>query len=195
MVLTAEQYREQLIALQPPGQALPTNLDSSWAKLLQATADALARVDARAADLLRESDPRSALELLTDWERVTDLPDPCRGADPGGLGERRAEIEARLVARGSQIPAYFVEIAGMLGYDIEITEPPVSISGVLIAGDELSAAHEDRYAWRVRVPVDLSSAFVAGDELGYYRPTELECLLRRLKPAQTIIEFEHLSEE
>ena len=194
MGLTADQYREQLAALQPPGLALPADIDSNWQQLLHALAEEFARVDARADVLIQESDPRTTFELLTDWERATGLPDPCL-IDAGlGLGERRAEIEAKLVAQGGQTPAYFTEVANRLGYDIEIEEIPLSISGALVAGGELSGAATDIYWWRVHVPLDVSTGFlagnaVAGDELGYFRPAELECLFDRLKPAHTDIEY------
>lgn len=198
--MSALQYRQQLVALQPPGQALPTAPDSLWIQLLQALADEYARVDGRVGQLLRESDPRTSFELLPDWERVTGLPDPCRGEDPGGLGERRGEVEARLAARGAQTPAYFAGVASGMGYEIEIEEVPVSLAGVLIAGDELSADHSDRWTWRVIVRLRVAQAFVAGaagagDQLGYWRPNELECLFRRLKPAHTAIEYEFVASE
>ena len=77
-------YLNQLLQLQPPGEALPTDPDSTWVKLLDGLAQELERVDSRAAALIRESDPRQALELLADWERVCGLPGDCLGQHVAG---------------------------------------------------------------------------------------------------------------
>ena len=73
-------YLSQLLALQPPGAALPREPESIWVRLLAALADGFERVDARSNDLVRESDPRSSIELITDWERLR---------APGGMRGRR----------------------------------------------------------------------------------------------------------
>lgn len=199
MGLKADDYRNQMIALQPRGMALPTHEESDWVKLLAALAEEKARADGRVEQLLKEMDPRTTFEMLEDWERVLDLPDPCRIGDPGGLGERRDAAAAKMIQTGSQTPAYFVAIANRLGYDITIEEIPLSMSGGLVAGGELSGTEEDRFWWRVNVPVQLSGNFiagnsVAGDELGSYRPNELECRFGRLKPAHTQIEYQYIAE-
>ena len=67
-------YLSQLLALQPPGAALPREPESVWVRLLAALADGFERVDARSNDLVRESDPRSCIELIADCERVCGLP-------------------------------------------------------------------------------------------------------------------------
>ena len=74
-------YLSQLLALQPPGAALPREPESVWVRLLAALADGFERVDARSDDLVRESDPRSCIELITDWERVCGLPGECAADD------------------------------------------------------------------------------------------------------------------
>ena len=67
-------YLSQFLALQPPGAALPREPESVWARLLAALADGFDRVEARAGDLVTESDPRTCNDMLTDWERVCGLP-------------------------------------------------------------------------------------------------------------------------
>lgn len=70
-------YFLQLQALQPPGSALPRDTESVWSRLLGALSDELERVENRSEALVRESDPRTTEEMLTDWERVCGLPDEC----------------------------------------------------------------------------------------------------------------------
>jgi hypothetical protein len=53
MGMTAADYREQLAGLLPHGPAWP-RIDSSWLqKVLAASAEELARIDARADDLVK----------------------------------------------------------------------------------------------------------------------------------------------
>ena len=81
-------YREQFFALQPPGQALPTDPDSVWGRLLDGLAREYGRTENRSSALVRESDPRQSAELLPDWERSAACPEtapspgtvPCRPA-------------------------------------------------------------------------------------------------------------------
>ena len=91
-------YLSQLLALQPPGAALPREPESVWVRLLAALADGFERVDARSNDLVRESDPRSCIELITDWERVCGLPGACLADDcvvTGQTGRRRQRAYPR----------------------------------------------------------------------------------------------------
>lgn len=97
MVLSAEAYLAQLQALLPPGSAWPRAANATLTKLLGALAEELARLDARALALIDEADGRSTLELLSDWERVCGLPDPCplvnsRILPPGLYAVEDAEI-------------------------------------------------------------------------------------------------------
>jgi len=194
--MRAVDHRDRALALKPPGVALPTDTDSNWARLMLALAEELARVDGRAQDLVDEADVRTTFQLLQDWERVTGLPDACT-PDERDLQDRRRDLRQRFAGRGGQTPAYYIERALEIGHDITITETKVSIAGVMVAGDELVAAHAHRYAWKVSVPVELTHPFVAGastagDRLGYYEPTRLECLIERIKPAHTLVLWEYI---
>ena len=114
MGLTADAYLGQVQALLPPGLAWTREQDAVLTLLLQGLAEELARVDGRADDLVDEADPRTALELLQEWEAVCGYPDECleSGATPQ---ERRAAVVARLTARGGQSRAYFIALAAVPG--------------------------------------------------------------------------------
>lgn len=105
----------QLTALLPPGPAWELERKPELAATLQALAPELARIDARALDLLGEMMPATVLNLVPDWERVMGLPDPCLGGDPA-FEDRRIAVQGRLVDVGSQRPAFFVEMAISQGY-------------------------------------------------------------------------------
>jgi uncharacterized protein YmfQ (DUF2313 family) len=194
MSLTAEAYRDQLLALAPPGLALPLETESGWALLLLALAAELGRVDERGDDLQAEADPRSALELLPDYERVCGLPDACTGSATT-LQERRARVVAVLTALGGQSRAYFQAQADALDYDVTIEEYRPFIAGWSRCGDALSGAPAVRHYWRVRVHgprviLFRGGASACGDRLGSIaRAEDLECLLQRLSPAHTVLIF------
>ncbi|MFC3340802.1 hypothetical protein ACFOEY_20135 [Paracandidimonas soli] len=58
---------------------------------------------------------RCVRELLPDWERVMGLPDRCTAVQPQ-FWQRRAEVVRRFGAVGEQRPAYFIQIAALMGY-------------------------------------------------------------------------------
>lgn len=197
MGVMEKHYRDQLTALEPQGPALPKVPESNWQLLKLALADELARVDGRALDLLEEADPRTVYDMFSEWEAFADLPDCYTLADPG-LDARRSALRERLTRTGGQSKAYIIDRATALGHHITITEAKISTSGVLTSGDELSADHANRYAWTVNVEVDPTNAYqaggaVAGDRLGYWAPVRLECLLDRIKPAHTKVNWNYLS--
>lgn len=194
MSMSVEQYRDLLAALAPPGAALPKDLDSEWMQLLAALGAELARLDGRADDLSDEADPRSALELLTDYERVCGLPDGCTG-DATTLQERRDRVVATLTAQGGQSLAYFQSLAEGLGYSVTIEEFRPFICGLSCCDDTLGGAASNRHYWRVRVHGPRVTLFRCGasrcsDLLGSIAEAEdLECLLQRLAPAHTVLIF------
>ncbi len=70
-------YDQLLRALLPPGLAWVAEVGSELAYLVEALAQELSRVDERGEDLQNEMDPRTATELLDEWEEVAGLPDEC----------------------------------------------------------------------------------------------------------------------
>jgi uncharacterized protein YmfQ (DUF2313 family) len=108
---SAEAYARMLKSLLPPG-IWRTDADGKLGKLLLACGDELARISGRAADLIEEADPRTADELLPDFERLLDL------SSDGTMAERRARVVAHLVLRQGYRPQDFREVlAPLLGLD------------------------------------------------------------------------------
>jgi uncharacterized protein YmfQ (DUF2313 family) len=192
MSLTAEQYRDQLMALAPTGQALPTDTDSVWARLLLALAGELARLDGRADDLVDEADPRTALEMLADWERVCGLPGAC-SQDIETIQDRRRACHMALAAQGGQSALYYIDMAAALGVVVTVKEFRPFRAGAAVAGDPLTNG-DWIYAWSVRAPATTVQYFqaggnAAGDALANWGNEALECRLSRLAPAHTILIF------
>lgn len=65
---SAEQYRAQIRALLPLGPAWDPERSPEIEKNLSGLSLELARIDARAFDLINETDPAGVSELMPDWE-------------------------------------------------------------------------------------------------------------------------------
>lgn len=189
--MTADAYRAQLQALLPPGAAWTRESAATLTRLLDALAVELARVDARAEDLLAECDPRTTRELLTDWERVAGLPDPCSGP-LGTVRERREALHGKIAGVGGQSRAYFIELARRLGYEVRISEYFRFRAGSP-AGAPLANTPGWRHTWQVNAPTTTIKHFAAGSAAGEPLRTWgnqlLECAITRRKPAHTVVLF------
>jgi uncharacterized protein YmfQ (DUF2313 family) len=119
---TGEDYADAMQALLPLGQAWPRD----WDGVLMLVVRGLTRIwgdfEIRASKLLEmESDPRTTIELLPDWERNWGLPDPCYSA-PQSIAQRQLALVMRMTLEGGQSRQFFIDAAAMIGYTITITE-------------------------------------------------------------------------
>jgi uncharacterized protein YmfQ (DUF2313 family) len=166
------------------------------AALLRPLAECLADVEESAEAMMEEVDPRTAVLCLEDFERVLG-PDLC-GRDTGAmpLNQRQALAHQRWTARGGQSVPYFIGLAAKRGVSIEIEEfRPVEI-GFMRAGDELINSPE-QFVWMVKLSLGAWSVFragesVAGDRLYDFDLSDIECDIRRAKPAHTEVVFSYL---
>ena len=190
MANSAEIYTQILQALLPEGRIWPRDAEAVLTKLLQSWADEFARVDERADDLLDEVNPITTFEMLSDFERVCGLPGKCSYGEET-FEQRREAVLAKLTCRGTQTPAYFIELAARLGYEIEIEEfGPFRVGGA--AGDRAYGT-DWAYAWRVNAPLETSSYFTAGsfagERLATWGNDRLECYIADKAPAHTVVLF------
>ena len=163
--------------------------------ILDSIAKVLVQAEADAESLMNEIDPRTANALLPDFERVLG-PDPC-GRDLGNqtLEQRQRRAHQRWIAKGGASIPYFVQMAASLGHTIEIEEFWPSKAGVLRAGQALIAEGE-QFTWRVKLQLISEWIFrvgvdTAGQPLGGFEISDIECELRRLKPAHTQLVFSY----
>ncbi len=128
---------------------------------------------------------------LADWERELGLPDTCAGGYDQTQAERIAAALAKIRARGGQSRAYYVAVAKALGYEITIEEHAVytceSPCGQPICDEPW------RFAFTVRGPQVTVREFTAtsgcADPLASWGNAALECIITRLKPAHTYVQF------
>jgi uncharacterized protein YmfQ (DUF2313 family) len=190
MALSREQYRDLMNMLAPPGRALPQSSDTNWQKLTYARAGLFQRVDARADLLVEEADPRTAYELLPDYERAFGLPDPCVKREQT-VAERRAALLRVLTGTGGASRKYFKGVAADLGYDIEVEDyTPYTVADPV---DKPIYGLEWRWTWTVRAPEQTVDVFTTkstvSEPLATWGNDRLECVISRLKPAHTLVLF------
>lgn len=195
VVKSPADYLEQLQALLPFGPAWPHDAQVAMTRVLSAWAEEFSRVDARLASLMDEADPRTTNELLTDWERVAGLPDPCTLAIGGEqtVAQRRAALVARLTGAGGQTPAYYIALAASLGFVITITE----FHARTVDDDFDYPMYDDawNFAWQVNAPAEtvfertVDDTF--DDPLAWWGNGQLECVINRVKPAHTVVLFSY----
>lgn len=197
MALSANDYLEQLQGLLPTGAAWPTEPTTALTKLLTGLAQELARVDARADNMLEESDPRTAYETLLDWEVDAGLPDQCWILYGGtSVESRRAALLMRITSRGGQSVSYFIGLAALLGYpNASITEYlPMTCSSNCNAYLNTATAGW-AYAWTMKLPTSRITVMTCGsacsDPLRDWGDDILECVIQRYRPAHTTVLFSY----
>jgi uncharacterized protein YmfQ (DUF2313 family) len=192
MGMTAADYLTQLQALLPVGLAWPRAPDATLTRVLGAFAEELARVDGRGETLLDEADQRTANELFFDWERVAGLPDACAAGITQTIGQRREALIAKLTGVGGQSIAYFMDAAALAGITVtaineisphDVTKP---VNYPLYGQDWQFVFQVVAPEYTIRYKTVASSV---ADPLAWWGNEALECLIRRLKPAHTIVQF------
>lgn len=174
-----DHYKQQLLALLPTGLAWPRiGDDNNFTALLDAEAEELARVDARAHELIEEAFPNTTIELLPDWERVAALPDVCTG-ELGTLQQRHNALMGVLTTKRRLSRQFYIDMAARIGFDITITELP-------------------NYTWQINAALDVNAVYfrvdqsTIGDALVSSLNNLLECVMNKLKPAHTIVTFTYI---
>ena len=187
----AEDYRQAFQALLPRGPAWPRDDDSIQTQVARALAPTWARVDRRAGELLVDAFPATAVGLLPEWEETLGLPDPCAGPAPS-VQARQAQVAARIANPGGQSAAYITSFAAQLGFTITIQNYAPFRCGRSGLGQTLGGKAWYN-AWSVTAPLTNVRKFRAGSRAGERLRTwgndVLECEIRRIAPAHTVVIF------
>lgn len=119
---TGADYADAMSRLLPQGLAWPRHASSVLMQVVRGLTNIWGTFEFRASKLLeQESDPRTTVELLEDWERNWGLPDPCYEA-PQTVGERQQALVLRMTLIGGVSRQFFIDLASSIGYTITITE-------------------------------------------------------------------------
>jgi uncharacterized protein YmfQ (DUF2313 family) len=119
MAMNDVDYQRAMLQLMPTGAAWPQDPNSTLGELLHALADGYARADSQSDEVaIRESMPRTAQDLLTDWETCLGLPE-C--GDLGDTVVKRQQAAQAKFAMAASLNLYFYEeLALEHGYVIKI---------------------------------------------------------------------------
>jgi uncharacterized protein YmfQ (DUF2313 family) len=190
MGLTAADYLELCQNLTPYGPAWPREPDAFVTRLLDAWAQEFARIEARIDALIEEADPRTAIELLADWERNYGLPDECY-PEAATIAERRGRLLQKIAFQGGQSKQFFIDFVAALGYPgATITEyKPFKANSKCNAPLNQGGS---RYAWRISVPSSSTSVRFKANSRAYEPLTRfgdpgLACILAKYAPAHTVL--------
>jgi uncharacterized protein YmfQ (DUF2313 family) len=198
MARTASTILQSIIAKLAPGFALGYRggvLDA----VFEAAAGRVAAIEADAEALMREVDPRSSYRLLGDFERVLG-PDHCgRYLDARTIEDRQRLAHQRWTGTGGQSIPYMISLAAKLGVAITVDEFWPTRTGGLRCGQRLRP-EGTQFLWRINVPGLMAvvkfrtGASVTKHRLGSFKISDIECELRRVKPAHTVLVFNYAQE-
>lgn len=191
---SASDYAQAMTNLLPRGPAWSRDPGSNLAALMGALAPTYERSGAAAAQLIADIFPGTTTALIPEWEETLGLPDPCTPANPS-LEQRRASVLAKFIGSGGQSIPYFISVAAALGFTITVTEfRPFTLGwshlGTALAGPGWESV------WQINAPTITASRFTLGhsdlgDPLWSIGNAELECRIRVIAPAHTILIFKY----
>lgn len=187
--MTVADYLKQLAKLLPQGLAYKRDPGSVLVDLLSGMAEELARIDARAADLIKEADPNTTFELFQDWLRIAGIPDACSIYAPGS-GDLRDQLLEKLSSEAGQGPEVYRNVAELLGYvGAQVVEyQPFTVDRNSVEDFIFDEAWG--YVFSLVIPGSplyfRAGANSAGDYLTRSNATLLDCILQKSKPAHTI---------
>jgi uncharacterized protein YmfQ (DUF2313 family) len=190
-------YEQFLANLMPTG-ALWTAVgedDSQMRQVLAGLAPTLERLQAAGYDLLRELNPETTTNLLTEWEAEYGLPDACM-PPATTLQQRRDRVLGRIRELGGQTKAYLITVAAAYGYAITITENRYLRAGTGFRAGQAANGEAHLLSFTVNYPSQAVQRFRAGnsragDPLVSFDNDTLECIINRIKPAQTFVFFNY----
>lgn len=197
MSRTADQVADALRQERPGGWAMPSDPDSFNAAHDRATAEEVARIEASAEAMLPEVDPREALNLLRDYERVLG-PDPC-GRDLLVLTDeqRRGLVYQRWTGAPTVCAGYFVAAGAALGITITVTEFPLTACGAAVCDPGAEMVPSPRHTeFLVTLPATnawdaICGEAACGDALGGFTGNLMECVISRETPLYARAHFNY----
>ncbi len=182
-------YKAALIALRPKGIIWEVEDESVESARLDVIAEALADMHTDLLNLINESDHRTTMLMLKDWESDYGLK-----ADGLTYQERMANLTAKVKAKGGQSITYFRNLIESLGYKAEIIEHTPFVCGLSVLGSDDELGDEDIvYHWHIKITEQKviywrCGASECGDAFAKYPDTsDINELLNKYKPAHSVL--------
>ena len=186
-------FARLLTNLLPSGDAWPEEPAAVQQQALLALAAAFATLNDRANALVTDAFPRTAVELLPEWERSLGLPDECSPLEPTVVMRQQAVV-AKLIARGGQSAAYMRAIAAAAGTSVGIEQFAPFRADANRADDPANDPFA-AFLWRVSLPTEATAYLFRADtsyadeRLDVFDQGVVECRLRQAAPAHTRLSF------
>jgi uncharacterized protein YmfQ (DUF2313 family) len=191
----AADFTAAIQALLPRGYVWPTDPTAVITQVINGLSPTWADLTARNNNLLVDAFPATAVELLPEWESALGLPDPCAGVAPT-VQQRQAQVVARFASSGGQSVPYFIAYAQALGYTVTVIEFAPFRMGQSRMGAQLGG---DAWAhtWAINAPLNTITAFRMslsrmGEPLRTWGNAVLQCELKTVSPAHTILQFNYI---
>lgn len=126
----------------------------------------------------RDTDPRTTLYGIDDFETMYGLPDSCMlpGAD---LQTRRMMLIAKMRRRGRLTKQFYIDLAALLGFTIDIEEDPLYHWIVWV------------FNGQAPIPAQCGPATCGQPLQTVQHSGVLECMFNKLKPAHTTVAFDY----
>lgn len=148
------------------------------------------RLHVRADDLMREINPATTTELIDRYETICGLPDECVPENVQTLVQRQRRLDAKINVAGGINLAFYRETLDRLGYtDVTIRQYQ----------DESETPNPEwgdlwRFYWEVSIPVEstiewFTCTSACNNAIRTWGDTVAECVLDKLKPSHTIINY------
>lgn len=193
---TTDDYCQALQALIPTGRAWTRDPNSVQFAVLRSLAASFQRSDNDALSILSGAFPKTAIIMLTEWEKSLGLPDDCSIGEVDTIAKRQSAIISKLISTGGQSKSYFIGIAKALGYNITIKEYRQARAGLSVCGDRVNG-DDWPFVWMVEgEETNISYARVGlsycGDPLRSWGNRQLECRLSALSPSHTLVKFGYI---
>jgi len=192
-----DDYAHQLKHLHPRGKLWDSLLrdESLYSRFLKGIVTEFTRIDERTQVLINEADPRRAVELLPEWEKVADIPGDC-GLLGETIAERQLVLTAKITEQSSDNNQELIDVAELHGFaPAAITE--YESHSVDSTVDVPIYAEDWRFAIKLSVPnkpvitftVDSSVDESLGEALS---GAQLECAILKMAPAHCVVIFEYI---
>jgi uncharacterized protein YmfQ (DUF2313 family) len=193
-----DQALRGVLSLLPDGWAATRDPDDYEAALFRPLAAEIGTIEVSAFSMLAQIDPRTAPNLLPDWERMLG-PGPFAASTPVTDTVTRGLIAyAQLTNAGTICAGYFERMALMIGETITITEFPAYACGAFECGASMLVQPPEHCAFQVTLKATnveewVCGASQCGDSLGVFTPSVMEDVIRNGAPLYATPYFNYIT--
>lgn len=187
---TVEETARQLAGHLPEGRAwaAKTNVSSNTYALIQACAAALNRIQQQISELAMQHSIPMTSDLLPDWEKSVGIPDECLPVAES-LAERRQNVIDRLRRAPIVTKAEFEALGeALIGEPITVT-PGADAVVFPLSFPIVFASGPGRFQMFVTLPGRTGFPYAFPIPFGLVRSELLECVFRKLVPANVTVNF------